>query len=220
MRLNDVDLPLLPKYGPKLYTLSEYGEYRGWIARLLSMTLLEPKIPSPRYSEMIDRDQWRSYRIAMPGKDGIRVAFDSCECSLAVQVPSDHLSDSSAGSVHNFLPRDVVAKIWQQWLGHGPNAQFKRSQLVHNHPRRNFDGWDIVFEFMGSDMKKVSHRCSAKHFLSSPWTEGLPKGSRYCLVKVPKKKAPGFYFKEPTYVLGMVRVPDSVNVLRLTTRVP
>ncbi len=68
---------LLPQYGPKIHIFPQSGEYIGWNARLLSITLLQPLVQLPNH-ETDDSTHWRSRQIVMPGNQGIRVAFDSC----------------------------------------------------------------------------------------------------------------------------------------------
>ncbi len=79
---------LLPQYGPKIHVFSQGGEYKGWKARLLSITLLEPLVQLPNY-ETEDSNHWRSRKIVMYGTQGIKVAFDSCACPVYLASPEN-----------------------------------------------------------------------------------------------------------------------------------
>ncbi len=118
---------------------------------------------------------------------------------------------SNLGSVHNFLPLDVIEEIWRTWLGHNsferlPDLNAKEPELFCAKRGLSFEKCDLIFEFMGSDKQTVSHRCDAQNFLGSPWTTDPPQSAKVCLMNRPKSTGQNTrsYGTEPTYILGMV----------------
>ncbi len=117
--------------------------------------------------------------------------------------------DFQLGSVHNFLPRDVIEEMWRTWLGHNcferlPDLNGKEPEPFCAKRGLSFERCDLIFELLGSDNKSVSHRCDAQNFLSSPWTTDGPRDAKICLINMPKSIKQNGPPIEPTYILGMV----------------
>ncbi|RDX54845.1 hypothetical protein OH76DRAFT_844606 [Lentinus brumalis] len=136
-----------------------------WDLELVSITLLEPLVDWADH-EGLDENQWVKRPIRMADETyldenancvenkraGIRVAFDTCSwCST--------------------LPKRVVASIWSDWFEQDPsNLPGIDEAIWHEGPADRFSGSDILFKFVDSGGQDLDLRCSARHFLSSPWS--------------------------------------------------
>ncbi|KAI0719809.1 hypothetical protein C8T65DRAFT_635234 [Cerioporus squamosus] len=115
-------------------------------------TLYIPKHPQASHASTDTKD-WISVPIHLndpnaidPRGPGLRLILDSC-------------------SGNSYFPENVVDEIATKWLGNSLN-QISGLHCKNGHI---FDQCDLVFRFVGMGGKEVDYRCTAGHFLSSPW---------------------------------------------------
>ncbi len=90
--------------------------------------------------------------------------------------------------------------IWTQWFGQPIDTVPVDGPIWHHGSKDRFANHDLLFEFKDGGGQKHTIRCSAHHFLSSPWSAD---GQTFACIKSSDQEE----FDDTTYTLGMVRLP-------------
>nr|VWP00243.1 Extracellular lipase (EC [Ganoderma boninense] len=185
---------LTPEFGSQIpieeavpHEASNVGErqFRCWTVRLLSMTLLVPLIQPPNYASS-DEPYWKAKTISFPNMDGnggMRAELDSA-------------------SARTYVPLSVYNDIRRSWLQQPnvPSPQ-KCDRDIFQREAGCFRGHDIIFRFKGLDTEEVEFRCSAEHFLVSPWYK--PKSGFIVPFKAIRPTGDEYGYLSEVVTLGM-----------------
>nr|VWO96002.1 Di/tri peptide transporter 2 [Ganoderma boninense] len=150
--------PVAPQWGPRIpvWPRSPANDiYTCWQLRLLSMTLLKPLRDDPDYT---DDSHWEAIAIEMPtninsGYAGVEIVLDTC-------------------SSHSYFPSEVIDNIVHLWLKDARTLQQSTRdspKVIYVQQPEDYENFDIVFKFLGSDHEVVNFRCGARDFLISPY---------------------------------------------------
>ncbi len=210
---------LSPEFGPKIPVeealegdRSNFGQrhFRCWTVRLVSMTLLVPLILPPNYGNS-GPPYWEAKTISFPNMDGLGGMQAELDCGLLLYVlcsASESLTNGVlAASARTYVPISVYNDIRSSWL-HQPNNMPGSlrpgwAQDTFLSDANSFQDHDIIFKFKGTGDNEVEFRCSAEHFLVSPW---FVPGKEVFTVPF-KAVRPPQYDEPQAATLGMVSIP-------------
>lgn len=181
-------------WGP--VSASDIMFYRQWTIRLVSMTLLIPKIPRANRGAQVpyrdNLDQWTQIPINCEDLPlahgfvseevdtviGVPVTLDTCTCpsrTLQFEVEQNTYAHIMAlhitGSALSILPNTICKAIATEWLGLA-----SRETELYCPDELDLDDRQIIFTFMGEDNTTVDFRCTASRFLRGGWRERHKRG--------------------------------------------
>ena len=185
--------------------------YSTWMLRLLSMTLLVPRVDDADYSNDTD---WDAIEIDVPTLDsteGLTVILDTGRYrDRQLHEPHDsHLLQT--GTSHSFFPPTVCNDIFTKWLKEpllrsvsatDPSGKkYARFEAYVPDPEV-YEKYDIVFKFLGSDGTTYDFRCGAKEFLVSPYRAA--DGYYVPLAAMSAEELAPYAWPRPNGILGAV----------------
>ncbi|KAI0632933.1 hypothetical protein C8Q77DRAFT_856289 [Trametes polyzona] len=161
----------VPRFTPPLYVIPTEitpvnPSYGLWASRLISMTLLVPKVPRSTMQTPVpwrdNLDDFTPYKVEMPTETQTSATTGSVS-ALGIAVVLD------TGSSHSSFPRQVYEAIGTHWLGIPPPQSEEEAYSLYCPKALDLDDRDIIFTFQGDDGNPVDFRCGASRFLRSPF---------------------------------------------------